>query len=327
MLCTAMPGDSKDPIRAELRQARQTGRVHSAYLFEGPAGTGKSETALWFARLLLCAAEEPDPCERCRECLRSALRDDDGHARPDHPDLIWVEPEGPNLRIDQVRSLQRALQLVANEGGWRVGLLLGADRLRTEAANALLKTLEEPPPQTTLVLVAERSEALPRTVRSRVVRLRFLVEPEEEVTEALLAGGIPATDARIAAALGGGTHEGAREWIEENGETARDFVAWVEEASARTDSEILEFALGFRGGGEEIRRRTELFLDVHAAVTRFRVEEAVEGERSEEVERWLRQVDRSADARRELRRRNLNPQLLVESLLFDMKGTAGEARR
>jgi DNA polymerase-3 subunit delta' len=316
-----MERGTPEQIRDELRQARQAGRVHTAYLLEGPEGTGRTETALWFARLLLCTEKGPDPCERCRECRRSALHDHEGDSRPEHPDLLWVEPEGGVLRIDQVRSLQRTLNLVPNEGGWRAAVLLGAERLRTEAANALLKTLEEPPPATTLLLVAERAEGLPRTVRSRVVRLRFLAEPEAVVSESLQAGGLSASDARVAAALGGSSRQSAQIWIEEHGEAMRDFRGWVEKAQSRSDSEILEFALGFRGGGEENRRRVEFFLDVHAAVTRWRVEEALEQGRTEEAERWLRQADRAIDARRELGRRNLNPQLLVESILFDLKGS------
>jgi DNA polymerase-3 subunit delta' len=326
MLGLAMPQGPSEDIRLELRQARHAGRVHSAYLFEGPRGTGKSETALWFARLLLCAEPGPDPCEQCRECRRSALHEHEGRSRPEHPDLLWVEPDRGIVRIDQIRALQRALDLVPNEGGWRAALIFGAERLRVEAANALLHTLEEPPARTTLLLVAERAEALPRTVRSRVIRLRFQPEPEEAVARALEAGALPAEEARIAAALGGGGREGAQQWAEAHLESAREFQEWVVEAPSRTDSEILEFAAGFRGGREESRERVELFLDVHAAVARDQVHEALEREEVEAVDRWLRQAERAVEARRELVRRNLNAQMLVESLLLDLKGRPTRAR-
>ena len=327
MLGPAMPRVSSEDIRLELRQARHAGRVHGAYLFEGPPGTGKTETALWFARLLLCVEEGPDPCERCRECRRSALHEQEGRSRPEHPDLLWVEPDRGIVRIDQIRALQRALGLVPNEGGWRAAFILGAERLRVEAANALLHTLEEPPPRTTLLLVAERAEALPRTVRSRVIRLRFQPEPEEAVAQALEAEAFSAEEARMAAALGGGGREGAQQWAGEHLDAAREFQEWVVEAGSRTDSEIVEFAAGFRGGGEENRQRVELFLDVHAAVARDQVREALEREEVEKIDRWLRQAERAVEARRELVRRNLNPQMLVESLLLDLKGRTTEARR
>ena len=256
--------------------------MHGAYLLEGPGG-GKTETALWFARLLLCSEAGDDPCERCPECRRSSPREHEGSSRPEHPDLFWVEPEGGIVRIDQIRALQRSLGLIANEGGWRVAVLLAADRLRIEAANALLKTLEEPPPRSTLVLVADRAEVLPRTVRSRLVRLRFLPEPEETIAGALRSEGLSEAEATLTAALGGGTLDAARAWATDHLEEAREFAAWIEEAHERSDSEILEFAERFRGGGEEARGRIELFLMVHGAVSRHRVETAVRGEESEKM--------------------------------------------
>ncbi len=316
-----MPDGTPDDIRAELRQARQAGRVHGAYLLEGPRGIGKAETALWFARLLLCTEGGPDPCEACSECRRSLPREGPGGPRPEHPDLFWVEPEGGWVRIDQVRQLQRSLGLVANEGGWRIGVILGADRLRVEAANALLKTLEEPPDRSTLVLVAERPEVLPPTVRSRVVRLRFLPDGEDSIREALVAEGLTEDEAALAAALGGGTVAVARAWAAEHMEKAHEFADWVESASSRSDSEILDFAEGFRGGGDEARARIELFLAVHGSVSRREVETAVRDERSEAIETWLGHVERGIEARHELLRRNLNPQLLVESLVLRLKGT------
>jgi DNA polymerase-3 subunit delta' len=314
-----MPDGSPDDIRAELRQARQAGRVHSAYLLEGPSGIGKSTTALWFARLLLCSQDGPDPCESCPECHRSMAREHDGAARPEHPDLFWVEPEGGLIRIDQIRALQRSLGLMANEGGWRIGVLLSADRLRIEAANALLKTLEEPPPRSTLILVADRAEVLPRTVRSRLIRLRFLPEGETAIAETLRAEGLEEEEAALAASLGGGTVSVAREWAAEYLEPAREFAEWIEGARERTDSEILDFAESFRGGGEEIRQRVELFLAVHASVSRRRVEAAIREDRSQAIDAWLHHSERGIEARHELLRRNLNPQMLVESLVLDLK--------
>ena len=144
-------------IRAELRLARAKDRIHGAYLFEGAPGSGARETARWFARLLLCRAGQADPCETCRDCLKTSPQVPDDRDRPQHPDLKVVEPDGPHLKVDQIRALRRDLSLMPNEGGWRVGLVLDAEALLIGAANALLKTLEEPGPRTTLLLVAERA--------------------------------------------------------------------------------------------------------------------------------------------------------------------------
>lgn len=151
-----MAAGGSDEIRAELARARGANTVHGAYLFEGPPGTGKAEVAEWFARLLLCKgapAGASDPCGKCHDCRLLAT--------DSHPDLHRVEPDGAWIKVEAVRELRAALGLVANERGRRVGLVLEAEKLRVEAANALLKTLEEPPPDTVLLLVTSSVHALP----------------------------------------------------------------------------------------------------------------------------------------------------------------------
>jgi DNA polymerase-3 subunit delta' len=306
-----------DEIRAELRRARAQERVHSAYLLDGPAGTPRKETAFWFARLLLCSSGGDDPCGQCGDCRRSEAHGERGETG--HPDLVVVEPDGAFVRVDQVRALQRQLGLVANEGGWRVAILLAAERLRTEAANALLKTLEEPPPRTALLLVAERSEGLPRTVRSRVAHLRFAPESESAIGEALRREGYDEADARLVAAVRGGTTQAAREWAEASLDEARDMRETLESLASASASDVLDFAQSFRGGVEATRSRLELFLAVHDAVVRRRVETATDRGDRGGADRWLRCFEAGERVRRELIRRNLNPQMVIEGLLLEFR--------
>src|SRR5262245_41556775 len=233
-----MSAQGASAARDELRRARASGRVHGAYLIEGAPGSGAYELALWLARLLLCTASGPDPCEACPGCRKTRLDPESG--TPLHPDWVLLGPDGANLRIEQVRQLQRHLSLVANEGGRRVGLLQDADTLTLQAANALLKTLEEPPPGATLILVARSSGALPPTIRSRTIRLRIQAPSVESVAEALARGGLDPDDARLAAELGGGTPASAQAWAEEHLETARELRALVRVAEGANDSEILD---------------------------------------------------------------------------------------
>jgi DNA polymerase-3 subunit delta' len=292
-------------IRAELRRSVEADRVHGAYLFEGRPGSGKRASAAWFARLLL-GGDAPEPA------------DAEPLAFPAHPDLHLVEPDGPFVKIDQVRGLLRALALVANEGGRRVGVILQAERLRAEAANALLKTLEEPPRGATLVLVAETSEGLPRTVRSRATRLRFAARPASAVAQALVREGAAELEARLAAELGGGGIEGARAWRERFGADALELYDTLSRAAALSASELLDVAETYRGGGDAGRERLELFLDVYAALARERVEGAARASDAAEASRWLGRAEAAAGAAREWRRRNLQPQLVVEGLLFQL---------
>lgn len=309
-----------ESVKAELRQSYARGQIHSGYLFEGGIGTGKRATALWLAARLLCRVPGGDPCGGCRDCRRMEIQES---GRPAHPDLAWIEPDGNAIKIDQVRDLTRTLGLVANEGGWRVALVLGAERLNVQAANALLKTLEEPPPRTTLVLVADSSHGIPATLRSRMIRLRFTPMSESRVREHLVtASAIAERDAWLAAALGGGSADAALHWAQEHLERARALCDRIEGIGQLGASEILDIAEEFRGG-EGARRDAELLLDVLAAVARHRVEQAAGESDSHAIGRWLRQFESAQQTRRELTRRNLNPQLVVEGVLLDLRASIG----
>jgi len=318
-----MAADRQDEIRAELARSRAGDKVHGGYLFEGPPGLGKRETALWFARLLLCqgaARDAREPCGRCHDCRLLAAREVGPDARPTHPDLHWVDPDGAWIKIEAIRELRGALGLVANEGGRRVALILEADRLRAESANALLKTLEEPPPNTVLILVSASPELLPRTLRSRALRVRFPAFSEAAIAGALEAEGMNAEDAALASRLGGSSPSAARAWADESLEFARELRALFDEASALSVTRILDFAEGFRRAGEEGRGRARAFIELHSAFAREKAAAAASGGDPRALERWLRAFESASKARIELARHNTNPQLLVESLLLELTG-------
>jgi DNA polymerase-3 subunit delta' len=276
-------------VRAEIEHAVRAGQVHGAYLFHGPPGTGKRETAFWLAGLVLS-----------------------------HPDLHVIEPDGPMLKIEQVRLLQDRLSLVANEGGHRVGLVFGAERMNKNAANALLKTLEEPPAATTLILVTAAANALPPTVRSRTTAYRFAPQAASEIESRLLEEGLDAEDAWLAAQLGGGSLSAAREWAAEHLEDAREIAAGLRAIPGGTASDALDFAESFRGGAA-VRPRVELCLGVWGVLVRRQVERAAQRGDRGALELWLDRAEAGMRARRELAIRNLNPQLVVESLALDLQ--------
>lgn len=157
---------------ALLREHIVRDRVRHAYLFTGPRGVGRRTLALHFVQALNCpqplAAGEP--CRSCRSCKQIEAMQ--------HPDLavVQADEEGGTLKVDQVRDLQRSLALSPYEAAHRVALLLRFEEAHVSAANALLKTLEEPPPKVILILTAESSESLLPTITSRceILRLRPL---------------------------------------------------------------------------------------------------------------------------------------------------------
>src|SRR5262249_7328430 len=152
-----MPG--WDGPREALARSLASERIHSAYLFTGP-GEAPREAAAWFARALVCTGPAAaSPREACPACRRSAPRDTVSLVGPgtsgppdrpaaDHADLLWVERgrDDTRVRIGQIRAVQHALHLRAAEGGRRAVVIADAEWLNLEAQNALLRTLEEPPP-------------------------------------------------------------------------------------------------------------------------------------------------------------------------------------
>lgn len=152
----------------QLQGALKQKRIAHAYLFSGPGEKLKREAALLFAQALNCTyrEEEKKPCGACTSCLQIS--------RGVHPEVQVIAPEGANLKIQQVRELQKRVFQLHAVGHYGVFILETAEKLTLEAANCLLKILEEPPPQTIFILLAERVSALPATVISRCQEIRFL---------------------------------------------------------------------------------------------------------------------------------------------------------
>jgi DNA polymerase III subunit delta' len=152
--------------QAALQAALAAQRLPHALLIHEAPGAGGEWLALWAARLVLCEHPERSPCGQCRACRRVLA-----HA---HPDLsfLGLEEDSKQIRIEQVRALSAELALTSHGGGYKVAIVTPADALNRFAANALLKTLEEPPARTLLILVVTQPSRLPATVLSRCQRLR-----------------------------------------------------------------------------------------------------------------------------------------------------------
>jgi DNA polymerase-3 subunit delta' len=148
-----------------LRQAIKSNRIPHAYLFYGMAGVGKRSTAMVFAKAVNCRVGGGDACDRCSSCMKA----DHGN----HPDLKIIEPSGQSIRIQDIRDIQHQIAFRPLDGGRRVLILIDAEKMNSTAANALLKTLEEPTTANILVLTSSRPYQLPLTVLSRCQPLRY----------------------------------------------------------------------------------------------------------------------------------------------------------
>ncbi len=180
-----------------LAQVNRGGRLRHAYLFTGPAQVGKTTLARAFAQALSCEQQTEAPCGACRACKRIS----DGR----YPDVQLIAAVKNVIQIDQVRVLQTDAALAPLEGKYKVFIIREIERATAPAANALLKTLEEPPPQVILLLTSTRRDQVLPTILSRcqIVPLRPL--PLAQVAEALQTRwGVEEERATLLARLSGG---------------------------------------------------------------------------------------------------------------------------
>jgi len=182
--------DQDWPI-AYLRRAMERERIPSGYLFHGPHHVGKRTTALALAKALNCrdipSGDQPpngqpptgarDACNTCPSCRQVEAEV--------HPDVETIRPDGQFIKIDQVRGVAENLSLNPFQARKRVIVLSQAERMNPQAANAFLKTLEEPPENTLIVLCVEDASRLPETIVSRCLPVQFGLLNESTVREVL----------------------------------------------------------------------------------------------------------------------------------------------
>ncbi len=152
-------------ILEQLYHAIASNRIAGAYLFVGVPQVGKETVALHFAKSINCLTQGEGACGACLACRKA----DDGN----HPDLQIIRPSGAWIKIDQIRELQQRIIYRPLEGVRKVYILTEAERLNLEAANCLLKTLEEPPADSVLILLTTNLEGLLPTIRSRCQIIPF----------------------------------------------------------------------------------------------------------------------------------------------------------
>ncbi|MCG8402042.1 MAG: DNA polymerase III subunit delta' [Firmicutes bacterium] len=210
-------------IRTNLVNAVRHNRVSHAYLFFGPPGVGKKTAGLAFARALLCPSGDGDACGDCDDCVRSG--------RGAHPDLHVVRPDGASIKIKQLRGVRDGTTLTSFGEGRQVFLVEQAEKMTVEAANCILKTLEEPPGGVVFILVTDDPAGMPPTVLSRCQCLRFNVLTMDEVLRIITRTSGAGDRAGLAAALAGGSPGRALALLEGTGDRDR----------------VVELALGLTG--------------------------------------------------------------------------------
>jgi len=254
-----------DALRAALRHDA----LHHAYLFEGPDGVGKELAAIALAQALMCPEKPQEGCGECGVCQRIERRN--------HPDVLWLMPEealiergiagrsdfartpSRDIRVDQVRTLQERLYLHPLEAKQKLGIVVEAQKLNDKAQNAFLKTLEEPPPSTVLVLVSSASDKLLPTIKSRTSRIRFGPLSDEHVARHLVTKKkVDAQQASRLAPLAEGSLAKASQLTKDELDVRTQLIRDFEGLSPTAPKSWLRFAEKYAGSREDAEQAFEI---------------------------------------------------------------------
>jgi DNA polymerase III subunit delta' len=311
-----------------LLARRRAGRLPHALLFTGPRGGGKEQFARFLAQALLCATPraEGQPCQSCAACHQ--------YQAGTHPDAKELRPEEQDkpIRVDQVRELAAFMALTSR--GFKVAVIVPAHHMNLAAANSLLKTLEEPPPGSLLVLVSSRAAALPATVRSRCQRLAFPGTSSAD-SVAWLKQRVPDADAEALLRLCGGAPLTAMEWARRGLLQQRQALFQDFERLANAQAEPVASAAHWSKVG--LKEALHWMMSWLGDMIRLKMAPAARRLENPDLRPGLQaladgidarrlydQWDRSSEAVKLLNvPSNVNAQLLLEGVLISWSGAAG----
>jgi len=170
-----------DHIIDHFNKAIKADHLSHAYIFTGQDGVGKTLFAKEFTKALFCKNGECDSCNSCLNCIRIE--------KNSHPDVFWtdIEEKAKFIKIENIRNLQHSVRLSPLESDYKIFIIKEADRMNEEASNCLLKTLEEPSPNTIIILIANTMTTIKDTIRSRCQIIRFQPIPSH-IIESQLTG-------------------------------------------------------------------------------------------------------------------------------------------
>ena len=303
------------------------GTTRHAYLFAGPPGLGRRTLALRFAQALNCQTpiDAGIPCGQCRDCKQIEAMQ--------HADLsiVQADAEGGTLKVDQIREARRSLTLKPYQANYRVALFLRFQEANDNAANALLKTLEEAPSYAVLILTADNPEQLLPTIVSRCEVLRLRPLNIENVQSALENSGIESSQAKLIAHISGGRFGYALRLIkndfllEKREERLNDLQSLI--SASRVEK--FAYADKLARDKESMRQAVLIWLSYWRDVM-LRAAQAetplVNVDRNVEIEELAGSLDLSIARRAvsnfedvlEKMERNVNSKLLAEVLLLDL---------
>jgi len=335
-----------EPIKEFLINLIESDQRPHAFLFYGKAGVGKEKILRQFIRILQCQAHhranntyaqiEQLPCDVCEYCQQS-----------NDPDIYTIRREfdekteklKQNISIGQIRHLQAQLQKGAFLGGYNCGIIYESQYLSEQAANSLLKILEEPPQQTLLILHAESVEKIPKTVLSRCQLLQVQPVATNEIFKHLCERGVPERDAQNYAHMSNGAVEYAIQLIDDTdaknaynqliGDSLKLLNSPLHERLKVVEDRI-KSVKGMTAQSELMQRWLEVFdlllrdmlllrVDAGQFCTHYLLEQQLQGIAQQYTQHELVQLIDLNKKMRELLQKNSNPQLVLENLAITIK--------
>lgn len=317
----------QDAAKQLLMSGLRRGQISHAYIFSGPPGSGQKEMALTFAQALFCTQRNGEnPCGECLECRKVK--------HGNHPDLHQVAPDGSTIKIDQIRDLQRIFSYRSESGNYKVYIIDEAEKMSVQAANSLLKFLEEPPSPAVAILLSDNGRALLSTIQSRAQWVPFTSLDPDMMLQILSDEGIPRILAgcavHLAAGLGPCRDLLGQNWFAE----IRNVVLQLgKETISRSGSPLITAQQSvFKAGlGEHLDMLFNLFHlwfkdMVHALYHKHdriifidELDFIVKYSSSRSADQWIDAMALAAESKKKLRY-NMNAQLCLESFLIGIEG-------
>lgn len=242
-------------VKEHLKKSLQTAKVSHAYIFYGEKGSGRKTLADVFARALQCEAGGDEPCNQCTSCKQALNRN--------QPDIIYVQHEKPNIiSVDEIRrQVNNSIAIKPYSSERKVYIIDEAEKMNTQAQNAILKTLEEPPAYAVIILLTTNLEAMLQTIRSRCVTLTMKPVSDAEIRRYLMREEqVPDYKAGICAAFARGNVGRARELLvnTEFDELKDETLQLLQQLPDKTLSDLAAFAKA----KTDKNSNTEAFLEL-----------------------------------------------------------------
>ena len=316
--------DGQIQAKRMLQNALRRRSLAHAYIFSGPPGTGRKRAAQALAQAVYCLNGTEEACGHCIECRKV------GHGN--HPDFHWVNPDGASIKIDQIRELQQRFAYRSAEARTKIYVLNEAEKMTVQAANSLLKFLEEPVSEVMAILITENGQALLPTIQSRAQWVSFVPLNPGDMARKLIGEGLPPALVRAAVHLASGL-DAARELIQSNwfAETRNLVIQLAKETHSKLPSSLLTiqnkvmkseanghlpalldlWVLWFKDLIQlRVERKEELvYIDQLETLTSLAY--------SSEIAAWVGCMERILEIRKRLRF-HVNPQLGLENLAMSI---------